>query len=492
MEMYTRLDWTALAETEMGQEMVSLGRGIDERDKPEGQLEETGGRSEEKSVEAEGKGAQPGISPGQEMMGMLSQVVVDLPIGTNLGLLHMLWMLVSGQLLFSRGAIFPALQRLGLPRAAVQRAWAAFAGGSWQIADLLERWQSLVEAEGLWQEHRIEGYRVKSADLTAFWRPELAQCPFKHYEPQAGKALPAIVFGLVTRIGQLGTQRVPLPVQFVRSDENNPEESELVACLLAQIAATLAEDELVVVDAGFKPSQLQAAGLNRYVVRLAQNSTARRNELPPYQGHGRHPEYGLLVRPLDRSFKDKFIPATAPDRQTTWTEGDLKLQAEFWDNLVRSDQKPGAETLNIVAIYDPRYQDPLLLASPLQLSAQAFREIYRDRWPVEQIPLSAKQMIGAARQFVHAPESCQRLPELALFAGAILTYVAAKLPPIPTGFWDRTPKSTPGRLRRHLEGLPLFSNLPLPARIRQKASVTDHLPKGILGHRRQPRACPAS
>ena len=38
-------------------------------------------------------------------------------------------------------------------------------------------------------------------------------------------------------------------------------------------------------------------------------------------------------------------------------------------------------------------------------------------------------MIGAERQFVHAPETCQRLPEMALLAGACLSYAAATLPP---------------------------------------------------------------
>jgi len=56
------------------------------------------------------------------------------------------------------------------------------------------------------------------------------------------------------------------------------------------------------------------------------------------------------------------------------------------------------------------------------------------------VPLAAKQMIGLHRQFVFAPESCQRLPELALLAGNILTYLAAVLPPMPTDFWDQHPK----------------------------------------------------
>lgn len=40
---------------------------------------------------------------------VLSRVVVSIPIGTNLGLFYLLWMLVSGRLLQSRGAIIPGL-----------------------------------------------------------------------------------------------------------------------------------------------------------------------------------------------------------------------------------------------------------------------------------------------------------------------------------------------------------------------------------------------
>ena len=68
-----------------------------------------------------------------------------------------------------------------------------------------------------------------------------------------------------------------------------------------------------------------------------------------------------------------------------------------------------------------RQRTPLLVATSLLLTPREVRELYRDRWPVEQVPLSAKQMLGAARQFVSAPETCQRLPELALIAGALLS-----------------------------------------------------------------------
>lgn len=133
----------------------------------------------------------------------------------------------------------------------------------------------------------------------------------------------------------------------------------------------------------------------------------------------------------------------------------------------------------VVAVYHPDYQRPLLLGYTIeveQLSTPYL--IYTDRWPIEQLPLAAKQMLGFERQFVHAPESCQRLPELALLAGSILSYVATTMPPIPTGFWDRRPALTPGRLRRVLAELNFPFSYPLPERIREKASRTNHLPKG--------------
>ena len=112
--------------------------------------------------------------------------------------------------------------------------------------------------------------------------------------------------------------------------------------------------------------------------------------------------------------------------------------------------------------------------------------IYTDRWPVEQLPLRAKQMVGAHRQFVHHPASVQPLPELALLAGSILSFLAATGPVSPTGFWDRRPQRTPGRLRRTLIGQPFPKLVPFPGQLRQKHSATAHLPTGHAA--RQPRA----
>ena len=132
----------------------------------------------------------------------------------------------------------------------------------------------------------------------------------------------------------------------------------------------------------------------------------------------------------------------------------------------------------------------LVLATTLSVSARALRDLYLDRWPVEQLPLAAKQMLGAARAFVSAPETCQRLPELALLAGSLLTYLAATQPAAPTGSWDRRPRPTPGRLRRLLARTVFPTSFPLPDRIRTKAAVTSHLPKGFWGQRRPPLPIP--
>ena len=57
-----------------------------------------------------------------QVLTLLGRLVAPLPIGTNLGLLHLLRMLVRGRLLGSRGALFAGLVDCGLPDRAVRRA----------------------------------------------------------------------------------------------------------------------------------------------------------------------------------------------------------------------------------------------------------------------------------------------------------------------------------------------------------------------------------
>ncbi len=415
---------------------------------------------------------------------VLSTVLVSLPLGTNLALLHFMWMLVSGALLPHRGAIFPALKATGLSDAATRRAWAALRKGVWRIALLLGVWREYVKALPDWQPRRYEGYLPVIVDVTAFWRPALQNCPSQHYHPAAQRALPAIIFGICGEVGELNGQRLALPRAFERVHPADGSEKRLWEALLKHTHQVLAEDEILVVDAGVKVTALHKAQIKRYVLRLATNFTARRNFLPAAH-KGRPSKYGALVRPLPRQYKEKTLPATAPDATVTWLENGREIRAEIWRGLVlnKTIPDPANETFDVYAIYDPEFKEPWLLATPVTLKPQSVRAIYCDRWPVEQIPLSAKQMVGAQRQFVHNPESVQRLPELALLAGSVLSFLAASFPPTPTGFWDRAPKRTPGRFRRLLMGQPFPKDATLSAQFREKESVTTQLPKGILARR---------
>jgi hypothetical protein len=432
------------------------------------------------------------ITAMNHTISVLNELLVSLPIGTNLAMLHVFWALLSGQLLASRGALFPALQAIGLADEAVRRAWTAIYKGVWQTVVLLELWRKHVEGLPDWKQHEYEGYKPVVADVTAFWRPSLKTCPSKHYHPAAQRALPAVIFGVVGKVGEIQGQRIALPQAFERVHPKDPSEVRLWDDILKNLHKTLLEDEIVVVDAGVKVRDLQKAGLEQYVVRLANNFTARRNTLPAYCGVGRKPVYGERIRPLPRKYKDKTLTATPPDETQAWDEEGHTIRVEIWRNLVLPDCVPQVHnpTFDVYAIYDPRFEDPWLLATPVVLQPISVRNMYKDRWPVEQIPLSAKQMIGSHRQFVHAAETIQRLPELALLAGSILSFLAATLPATPTGFWDRKPKRTPGRFRRTLAGRPFPKLANLSPRLRKKNSVTAHLPKGCLA--RCPKIAPAS
>lgn len=420
----------------------------------------------------------------------ISAVVQTTPIGTNIALVRILWVMMSGAFLQSRGAFFAALSVKGFDRQEVRRSWAALRNGAWEINELLENWQVYVASENQWRVHRHEGYQAVSVDITGFWRPRLKGWLVKHFHSLAQRALPAIVFGVMVIAGEVKGKRTPLLRRIVRC-EPTMDKVAFRKHLLDEAKKHVLPDQVIVIDAEFEIAELQTAKLERFVVRMASNSTARRNRLPAYKGKGCKPKYGELVRPLSRTHKGKEIAASQPDQQYHFTHEGREIAVDVWHDLVSSQTYASADaaTFSIYVYHDPLYEQALVLATNLRkINAQTAYHLYRDRWPVEQPPLAAKQMIGLHRQFVFAQASCFRLPELSLVAGAILTYIAAVLPPIPSGFWDRTPKATPGRLRRLLDRAD-FPTLPDDdPQLRKKNSISDHLPKGIDAHRRSKQA----
>jgi hypothetical protein len=417
----------------------------------------------------------------------LEHIVKPVPIGTNLALMHLLWAMLSGAFLRSRGAVFSALQMSGFTAPQIRRSAQALRCGAWGIAELVQRWRHYVLSQGEWQPCCYEGYSPLAVDLTTFWRPRLKGWMGKFYHQLANRAVKGIGIGLIVQVGHVGEQRLPLLKRIICARETDVNDSQLKQRVLRAAWRCLGEHEVLVHDAGASIADMQEAGIGRYVVRLALNCTVRYNRLRPRKAKGRPPEYGTLIRPLPRTWKDRTIPATSPELKTHFDFQSRTIRVYGWRALVRSNQKVAAsnETFTVWVFFDPSYRKPLVLGTNVRARPETVFHLYLDRWPVEQVPLVAKQLLGLQRQFVFAPTSRQRLPELALLAANILTHLAASLPPLPTGFWDRQPQRSAGRLRRVLAQSGFPKEYALDGRLRKKQSVTGHLPKGIEAHRRQ-------
>ena len=374
---------------------------------------------------------------------VLQIIVQTAPMGTNLALLQLMWTMLNGSFLQSRGAIFPALKANGFGPTESRRIWCAFRRGVWLINECIERWRAYVQAEGQWRSHSYEGYRPVAVDWTAFWRVKLKGWSGKMFNGLAGRAMRGVSLGVICQVGQVDGQRIPLLRQLIRTNQQDRSEARLKANTLRWVKHHLDESEVAIIDAGVEISDMQTLGMPRYVVRMALNCTGRRDYLPAYKGRGCYPKWGEKVRPLPRTHRERAIESTPPDHcQTIQFEG-REIQVHGWFDLILPIYKPGEApaTFTIWVFFDPLYKTPLVLGTNLtDAHPLTIFRLYLDRWSVEQVPLVAKQMLGLHRQFVFAAESCYRLPELALLLANILTYLATVLPPMPTGFWDRHPK----------------------------------------------------
>ncbi len=406
------------------------------------------------------------------------------PVGTNLALSHILWAMYTGNFLPARGSVASALYLFGCPDDAIDRAEQALNKGKWTLDSLVNSWREQVLQDPDWETRNFEGYRPVAADLTAFYRPKLKGLKTNHYKSEAGKALPAIVYAIIGDVGQIKNQRFCLPRELVSHSREGESEIAFQNRVTISVLSKLKPNEVLVVDRGFSLSELHNAKKGHYVIRLRQNITLRRNYLPEYKGHGCYPKYGAEVRPQSRKYKDNTIESTPPDKSDEVMKVDKKtgkpytLRTDVWNDVVLSDSKPGERTFRCIACYDSRFKDPMIFATDLkEVSPDTVRHLYGDRWGVEQPPLAAKQMLGMERQFVHGRESRYRLPGIALLAGSILTFFAAKEVPIASGKWDRNPKATCGRMRRYLSKIH-FSDLPLSWELRKKASDASKLPSG--------------
>jgi len=385
----------------------------------------------------------------QRTLHTLEQIVKSVPIGTNLGLLQLIWALIIGAFLPARGAVHTALSEAGFGHSETRRSWAALRYGVWDVQELLLHFRSLVVADPQWQANEYEGYQPLSVDLTGIWRPRIKGWSSKLYRQLTGKTFLGIGFGLIAEVGHIEGQRLSLLKAIVRGPDGAQSEETLKKKTLQKAAHLLTEKQVLIHDAGVTLKQVHEVNIARFVIRLSCNCTGRRPQLPPYKGIGARPKKGILIRPLERVFNDNTLAATPADVTTTFILDGRQVTAYGWHGLMRSDlhMADPHELFSVWVIDDPLFDGVLVLGTnlPTTISPQTIYQLYIDRWPIEQIPLVAKQMLGCHRQFVFAHTSCWRLGELAFLVGNVLTWLAATSPALSSGYWDRHPK-------KHLDG----------------------------------------
>lgn len=150
---------------------------------------------------------------------VLEYLVKPLQIGTNLALVQLMWCILNGSFLHSRGAIHSALSHSQYDRQTIQRCWRVVRYGVWSIEELLWRWQQWCEQETTWQPHDHGGWQPVAFDITTFWRPKLKKWQGRGFHRIAGKLMPGVPVGVVVRVGQIEGQRIPLLLKLIRASK---------------------------------------------------------------------------------------------------------------------------------------------------------------------------------------------------------------------------------------------------------------------------------
>lgn len=437
------------------------------------------------------------------ILNLIEQMVTVAPKGTALGLSDVVSAMFSGYFIESGGAVTPAIEAF-LRReikdekereARTRRAAKAITYGSYNLLEMMNRLREIVQTEGNWEPIVAQGYRVTSVDFTPFRRIAVKKLKAKAYVSDTNRAVSAVPIGMIASVGVVNGQRIALLKNATVANLTLNDEKAHTKKLYEQVSKGLEQDEIAVLDAGFSLAGAVEANISQCLIRLAKNCTFGKTpgKIPERTSNkGRIPtQYKAeIVRPLARKHGDKTIVATEADTvHTIIDESGRGIEVHIWKKVYflerhlkditdqRQKKRLRRKPLKIIAIYDPDYDEPLLVGTPLiTLHPKAARQIYIARWPVEGLPQTGKYILsgGTGTHYVHHPMAMERLPILSLIFGSLLKYVAATLPSFRTGFWDRVVKPTYGRLLRHLKKV----GIPLSSQLFKKESVTAHLPVG--------------
>ena len=217
---------------------------------------------------------------------VLSRVVAGVPLGTNLGLFHLLWMLLSGRLLQSRGAVIrgsPILGLLRMPSGAAGLLWRMAVAPlpvAWSLGELSARkaafrhtnMGAIARSRVTWSASFVHVFRTARPSTT---RPQRA----KRYRPFPWALRPVS--------GRSARSVWPCPASWYGA--RGPRRAKPLckpACSKGSRRSWPTTKRSSAIGAGL--AQIQVAGMPRYVSRGPINFTARRAVLPAYQGKGAH------------------------------------------------------------------------------------------------------------------------------------------------------------------------------------------------------------
>ena len=431
-------------------------------------------------------------------------MVSTVPKGTDLALCDVISAMFSGYFVESGGGIMPAVDQYLRPfipnekkRAArSRRAAKAITYGQYNLNELLKTMNQIVTEDGLWEPTVIEDYQLKSVDITAYKRSRVKALKSKSYDSTAQRAVPATSFGIMAAIGKVKEQRVAILEMLLSGDINQNRPAKEMEQVYTAVSKALRPKDLAVFDAGFSIVDAMIHGIVQCVVRLATNCTFGKTpgKIPPRtSAKGPEPSrhQAEIVRPLARQHGGKILSATEADETIMIVDEDgTEIRAEIWHRVYLLERhldrikdkalkkKLRKRPLKVIVIHHPDFNDPMVLGTPLMsLTPKSLVSIYPERWPIEGIPQTGKYLLsgGGGRHYVHHPTAMTRLPALTMIFGSLFKYLAATLPPIRSGFWDRQAKPTYGRLSKYLKKV----GLPLSSQLSKKASVTAHLPHGF-------------
>ncbi len=401
---------------------------------------------------------------------LLCLLVVACPIGTNLGLLHLLWMLVSGRLLAARAsAVVPGLSECGLAAPATRRAWAALGQGGWSSAALLARWAAVLEGKGALAGARAWGLPPgggRRHRLLAPAAPGLSDHPLPR---RRGESPPRHPAGPHRPRGQ---RRGPAPPARRRSCGRTPgtrAPARTRACSWARRCG------------GARPTTrwCWTAGSGWRCSRRQGRPAGSPRTAPPGGPPRRRTTGAGAPPPAGGSSAPCPAPTAAAPSPPPCPTGSRRGA-----RTAPSCAPSGGPTWCCRRRPPPVPPSP---SSPSTTPATASRWCSRPPCPCRRARCApsiatAGPSNNSAGGEADArgqppvrprPETCQRLPELAL-AGAVLSYAAATAPAVPTGFWDRRPQPTPGRL-------PRFRTTSAPRPASRKSAPHRPPAEGLLG-----------